>query len=122
MRSERSPWRTGGRWPRHPKSLQRNVGFAILDGVLEESSGRPFADVLQSSVLTPVGMNHTYPDMATACPNGLIEGRTTVMGFPIDRPENGVEAVLADGYGMPTARDLAAYAIFQMERRATGAH
>jgi len=48
-----------------------NVGFAILARVLEESSGRPFADVLQSSVLTPLGMTHTYTDMATARENGL---------------------------------------------------
>lgn len=91
-----------------------NVGFAILARVLEESSGRPFADVLQSSVLTPLGMTHTYTDMATARENGLAEGRTTVMGFPVIRPENGVEAALADGYVLSTARDLATYAMFQM--------
>lgn len=91
-----------------------NVGFAILARVLEESSGRPFADVLQSSVLTPLGMARTYTDMATARENGLVEGHTTVVGFPVIRPENGVEAALADGYVMSTARDLATYAIFQM--------
>ncbi|MEP6979947.1 MAG: serine hydrolase domain-containing protein [Nakamurella sp.] len=45
---------------------------------------------------------------------GLAEGHTTVMGFPISRPEDGAESALADGYLIPTARDLATYAQFQM--------
>ena len=91
-----------------------NAGFAVLAYALEQHSNTPFADVLQSSVLTPLGMTRTYTDLATARENGLAEGRSTVLGMPVIRPEYPSEATLADGYVVSTARDLARYAQFQM--------
>ncbi len=91
-----------------------NVGFAVVAHVLEQSSGRPFAEVLQRTVLTPLGMERTYTDLATARENGLAEGHTTILGLPVARPEGGVKASLADGYVISTARDLARFAQFQM--------
>lgn len=91
-----------------------NVGFAVLARVLEESSGRPFAEVLQSTVLTPLGMTHSYTDLATAREHGLAEGNTTIFGIPVVSPEYNVQAALADGYVVSTVRDLATYAQFQM--------
>lgn len=91
-----------------------NVGFAILARVLEENAGDTFAHVLQTTVLTPLGMSRTFTDMQTARENGLAEGYATVMGFPISRPEDGAASALADGYLISTARDLATYTQFQM--------
>ena len=91
-----------------------NVGFALLALALEENSATPFATVLQSSVLTPLGMTRTYTDLPTARENGLAEGRSTVMGMPVVRPENPPAATLADGYLVSTVRDLSRYAQFQM--------
>ncbi len=91
-----------------------NVGFAVLARTLEVTAGRPYPEVLRSTVLQPLGLAGTHTDAAGARAAGLIEGRTTVMGLPLVRPENDFEAALADGYVMSTARDLATYARFQM--------
>ncbi len=91
-----------------------NAGYAVLAHALEERSNTPFADVLQSTVLTPLGMTRTYTDLSTAREHGFAEGRATVLGVPVTRPENPSAATLADGYVVSTASDLARYAQFHM--------
>ncbi len=91
-----------------------NVGYAILARIVEVETGQPFADVLRSDVLEPLGLTHTYTDRRQAEAAGLAEGHATVMGVPVSRPEHMVEATLPDGSLISTVRDLASYARFQM--------
>ncbi len=91
-----------------------NVGYAILARIVEVETGQPFADVLRADVLEPLDLTHTYTDRRQAEAAGLAEGRATVMGVPVGRPEHMVEATLPDGSLISTVRDLAAYARFQM--------
>ena len=91
-----------------------NVGYAILARIVEVETGQPYADVLRADVLQPLGLTNTYTDRRKAEAAGLAEGQATVMGVPFGRPEHMVEATLPDGSLISTARDLAAYARFQM--------
>lgn len=91
-----------------------NVGYAVLARVLEVVSGRPFAEVLTTTVLRPLSLTGTRTDVADARANGLAEGRTTVLGFPIVRPEAVSASSLPDGHLISTVRDLATYARFQL--------
>jgi CubicO group peptidase (beta-lactamase class C family) len=55
-------WRgfaTGSHWS------YSNLGFALLSELVEQVSGRPFADYLQAEILTPLGMTATRPAILT---------------------------------------------------------
>lgn len=91
-----------------------NVGYAILARIVEVETGQPFADVLRRDVLTSLGLTHTYSDRRQAESADLVEGRATIMGLPVSRPEHMGDATLPDGSLISTVRDLAAYARFQM--------
>ena len=91
-----------------------NVGYAVLARIIEVQTGRPFAEVLHADVLGPLGLNDTQTDLQKARSAGLVEGRTTIMGVPVTRPETAGDSALPDGYIVSTARDLADYAHFQM--------
>jgi CubicO group peptidase (beta-lactamase class C family) len=64
-----------------------NVGYAVLARLLEQVSGRPFPQVMRTSVLKPMGLTHTFTDGVTARAAGLAEGHTTILGFPVTRPD-----------------------------------
>ena len=96
-----------------------NVGYAVLARLLEQVEGRPFPEVLRADVLQPLGLTRTFTDGATARAAGMAEGHTTILGFPVTRPETGFESALADGYVISTARDLATYTRFQLGDGAT---
>ena len=41
-----------------------NLGFGIIDHVIERQSGRPYADFMRSQVFLPLGLTHTSIDIA----------------------------------------------------------
>lgn len=91
-----------------------NVGYAVLARMIEVESGRPFAEMLRTNVIEPLGLAGTETSLREARSAGLAEGRTTILGVPIAWPERANESALPDGYVVSTVRDLAAYARFQM--------
>lgn len=83
-----------------------NVGYAVLARLLEQVEGRPFPEVLRADVLQPLGLTRTFTDGATARAAGMAEGHTTILGFPVTRPETGFESALADGYVISRPRAI----------------
>ncbi|KAK2592091.1 hypothetical protein QQS21_010197 [Conoideocrella luteorostrata] len=62
---------------RHGKTLfgswtYSNVGYALLALVVEEVSGEPFAQFVQSRILTPLGMNNTVVTAARIKESGAV--------------------------------------------------
>jgi CubicO group peptidase (beta-lactamase class C family) len=63
----------GGRW------LYSGGGYSVLQLLVEELTGRPFADVMQTEILDALGMTassfHWRHTAATACPHDAEGGR-----------------------------------------------
>ncbi|APE33552.1 hypothetical protein BOX37_05715 [Nocardia mangyaensis] len=89
-----------------------NINYAILGLLLEQVSGKTFADYLREEVVIPLGLSRTILDAETA--RDLIPGTVPFFGFAMPRPESEFPGALADGYIISTARDLLTYAKFHL--------
>lgn len=57
-----------------------NVAFSMLGEIAEHASGRTFATLLRREILTPLGLDDTYPDLVSAA------HRTLATGYFLGRP------------------------------------
>lgn len=88
-----------------------NLGYGVLDYVVERAAGKKFADAMREEVFLPLGMTHTSIDVAPGLePHQAIrytpEGRR-IPFYDFDHP--GASAVYA------SAHDLARFAMFHMK-------
>jgi CubicO group peptidase (beta-lactamase class C family) len=88
-----------------------NLGYGVLDYVVERAAGKKFADAMREEVFLPLGMTHTSIDVAPGLePHQAIrytpEGRR-IPFYDFDHP--GASAVFA------SAHDLARFAMFHMK-------
>jgi CubicO group peptidase (beta-lactamase class C family) len=88
-----------------------NLGYGVLDYVIERAGGRKFADVMREEVFLPLGMTHTSVDVGPGLePHQAIrytpEGRR-IPFYDFDHP--GASAVFA------SAHDLVRFAMFHMK-------
>lgn len=95
-----------------------NKNYAVLGMIIEAVTGRPYADVLKSEVLDPLGMSHTYTSTDEVDDGELPGGNLVMFGAHVPWPTPDFPAALADGYMISTARDLAAFA----DTLSTGEH
>jgi CubicO group peptidase (beta-lactamase class C family) len=51
-----------------------NVAFSMLGEIAEQASGRAYGTLLRREVLTPLGLNDTYPDLVPAARRKLATG------------------------------------------------
>lgn len=88
-----------------------NLGFGVLDYVIERASGQTYADFMRREVFEPLGLTHTSVDIAPGL-EGFAATRYGPDGRPIpfygfDHP--GASAVFA------SAHDLARFALFHLK-------
>ena len=88
-----------------------NLGYGVLDYVVERAAGKKFADAMREEVFLPLGMTHTSIDIAPGLePHQAIrytpEGRR-IPFYDFDHP--GASAVYA------SAHDLARFAMFHLK-------
>ncbi|RYZ21803.1 MAG: class A beta-lactamase-related serine hydrolase [Chitinophagaceae bacterium] len=84
-----------------------NAGYIVLGGIIESVTGKPYADVLRTRILEPLGMRHTFLQVDRNSMQGLATGYTrgnpagpwksTRDIFPTPAPDGGL---------FTTARDL----------------
>ncbi len=90
-----------------------NVNYSLLGEIIEQVSGDSYADYLQKHILDPLGMTHTYGDLAAAQADGLVPGNRNWFGFNFaqDMPYPGLfgSETLAAGYLITSPNDLATY-------------
>ncbi|PSL00855.1 CubicO group peptidase (beta-lactamase class C family) [Murinocardiopsis flavida] len=84
-----------------------NKNFATLGLIVEEVTGRDYADHLQDEVLDPLEMADTYTDMDRARDNGMVEGAAVLFGAGLPRTAPAFPGALPDGFLVTTANDLA---------------
>ncbi len=88
-----------------------NLGYVVLDHIVETVSGQPYAEYVRQHILDPLQMAHTYTDPAPAARDGLSQGYSRLFGFTIPARQPSPIYELAAGYLISTAEDMAHYAI-----------
>lgn len=87
-----------------------NPNYAVLAVLLQEVTGRPYADVVGTGILDPLGMADSTADPSAAT-GGLAEGRIKMFGLaipadaPVRRYRDGADNIIS------TSPDLARFAM-----------
>lgn len=91
-----------------------NLNYAVLGLIVETVSGTAYGEFVEEEIFDPLGMDHSYSDLALAQADGLATGTFTVFGVPVSLSQTAHPGLVPDGYLISTASDLARYVRFQM--------
>ncbi len=86
-----------------------NANYVLAGLVVERASGEPYDRYVQRHIFKPLGMRHSFADPAAAAAAGVAEGHRYVFGFTESTAPTFRPGVLAAGYLMSSARDMAKY-------------
>lgn len=99
-----------------------NIGYQVLSYMLEELSGKPYAAIIRSRILEPLGMTHTVPAITNDLRKrlavgyeGLYDDRPAPPDHPLV-PGAWTEYGAGDGCIAATPADLAAYVRMLLNR------
>jgi CubicO group peptidase (beta-lactamase class C family) len=79
-----------------------NIGYQLLSLVAEEVEGRPFAEIIRSRVLAPLGLRRTSPAVT---PEGRLTAATGYQYLFDDRPPTASQPLVPVSWGEGTAGD-----------------
>jgi CubicO group peptidase (beta-lactamase class C family) len=91
-----------------------NLGFTLLGHIVSKVSGEPFEKYIDSTILRPLGMNHTYWEYTDVPPNELAHGYRWI------NDDSREEAMLHSGaYGamggmLTSIEDFSRYMLFHL--------
>jgi CubicO group peptidase (beta-lactamase class C family) len=96
--------------------IYQNIMYAAAGAVIEAASGKPWAEMLKTRILDPLGMAETIPTAATlaskpnvAAPHDIVNGKVTVI-------ENAsVDPVAAAGAVWSNVNDMAKWMQFLLD-------
>ena len=86
-----------------------NANYLLLGLVIEAASGMPYGDYLRTSVFGPLGMDRSATDPGAAAVAGAAQGHRYLFGVPIPFDEPYPTAMVAAGYQLSTAADMARF-------------
>ena len=101
-----------------------NIGYQVLSYMLEELSGKPYAEIIRARILEPLGMTHTVPAITSDLRPRLAVGYESLYDdrpSPPDHPlvqGTWTEYGAGDGCIAATPADLAAYVRMLLNRGA----
>jgi CubicO group peptidase (beta-lactamase class C family) len=105
---------------RHPPGRiadYSSLNFLLLGRLIERVSGMPYAEYTRRHVFGPLGMAATTASREEAEKAGLVQGHTYFFGWTVPRAEPPHSRLMVPaGYVVSTARDLAAYLSFLLDR------
>jgi CubicO group peptidase (beta-lactamase class C family) len=85
-----------------------NANYVLLGALIEEVTGRPYADHLEDRLFAPLGMSRTTARLDEARQLGLSDGHRYVFGVPVAHLAHR-EGLVPAGLVVSTARDLSRY-------------
>jgi CubicO group peptidase (beta-lactamase class C family) len=85
-----------------------NANYVLLGALIEEVTGRPYADHLEQRLFAPLGMDRTTARLDEARRLGLPDGHRYVFGVPVAHLTHR-EGLVPAGLVVSTARDLGRY-------------
>lgn len=94
-----------------------NLGYTVLEYLIETVTGRPYPEILKEYVLDPIGMQSTTASPETL--SGISQGYTRIFGFAVPARQPVLKYEVGAGFIVSTAEDLARYAI-AMKNNAAG--
>jgi len=103
-------------YPVRSNFIYQNIMYAAAGAVIEAASGKPWANMLKTRLLEPLGMTETIPTAATlaskdnvASPHDIIDGKVTVI-------ENAsVDPVAAAGAVWSSVNDMSKWTQFVLD-------
>jgi CubicO group peptidase (beta-lactamase class C family) len=108
-------------YPIRSSFIYQNIMYAAAGAVIEAASGHPWAEMLKTRILDPLGMTETIPTAATlpsktnvASPHDIVNGQVTVI-------ENAsVDPVAAAGAVWSNVNDMAKWMQFLLDGGCVG--
>jgi CubicO group peptidase (beta-lactamase class C family) len=93
-----------------------NLNYVSLGLVVENVTGKPLSDYIQSEILTPLEMNNSFTSITEAKKYGLSKGYTSWFGFlfPTNTVMSNLPNFLASGYMVSSAEDMGKYLLMYM--------
>jgi CubicO group peptidase (beta-lactamase class C family) len=85
-----------------------NANYVLLGALVEQVTGRPYAEHLEERLFTPLGMTRTTARLDDARRLGLRDGHRYVLGIPVAHLAHR-EGLVPAGLVVSTARDLGRY-------------
>jgi CubicO group peptidase (beta-lactamase class C family) len=85
-----------------------NANYVLLGALIEEVTGRPYADHLEVRVFAPLGMTRTTARLEEARQFGLRDGHRYILGVPVAHLTYR-QGLVPAGLVVSTARDLGRY-------------
>jgi CubicO group peptidase (beta-lactamase class C family) len=86
--------------------IYSNANYEVLGDLIEHVTGGPYAQYLQAHVLAPLGMRHTYTDLASARAAGLRGGHKVWFGVGLPSALWYRADFLPAGFLVSTVEDL----------------
>ncbi|GEM_PF-349494 len=86
-----------------------NMGYTVLAYIVELTSGQPYADYVHDHIFTPLGMDSSTADPASAA--NLAQGYSRLFGFAIPMEQRVPRYAIGNGYIVSTPADMARYAL-----------
>ncbi len=107
--------------PAHPAGTKfeySNLNYLCLGLVVEYVSGQSLANYMQTHILLPLKMTHSYPSIADAKKHGLSEDFTSWFGMllPTKTIMSDLPNFLASGYMASSAEDMGKYLMMFMNK------
>ncbi|MGH3447130.1 MAG: serine hydrolase domain-containing protein [Nocardioidaceae bacterium] len=97
--------------PRNKRFKYSNIGFGLLGLIIEAAAGKEYADVVGSSIIGPLGLHDTGPELEQRRAGDYARGYTALSyadhRVPIDHVDTGALAPATGAYA--TATDLVTY-------------
>jgi len=102
-------------WPVGSKFDYSNTNYNLLGLIIEAASGEKYADYIQSHILIPLEMTHTYTSKAVAKQNDMGSGYMSWFGIPMAVPDLPYPSgSLPAGEIISGAEDMAHYLVAQL--------
>jgi CubicO group peptidase (beta-lactamase class C family) len=107
--------------PLHPAGTKfeySNLNYISLGLVVENVTGRPLAEYMETHILTPLNMNDSYTSIEEAKKHGLSKDYTSWFGMllPTKTLLSDLPNFLASGYMVSSAEDMSNYLLMYMNQ------
>ena len=101
------------------RHVYSNANYLVLGLLVQAASGQSYESYVRDHILQPIGMRNSFTSKEDARANGLASGHRYWFGVPIGADLPHPEALVAAGYVISTAEDMARYlAMIQNDGRA----